>query len=102
MKCSFDVHCMRREYGKERSWSQTLESWRTETRQKSMLGDSMQRKVLRQKMVRALHSQLQMEQSKCLEEIMESETFCGINPKEAKNSKMIFEENPTGLIRQTQ
>ena len=51
----------KKESGKETFWSQTLRSWKTWTRQKSMLKDSMQNKRSRRKMVRILHSRSQME-----------------------------------------
>ena len=37
------------EFGKEIFWSQALRSWKFQARQKSMLGDSMQRRFQRRK-----------------------------------------------------
>ena len=44
LEYSSDMSCMRGESAKETFWSQTLRSWRSWARQKSMLGDSLQRK----------------------------------------------------------
>ena len=44
LEYSSDMHCMRGEFGKEISWSQTLRNWRVWTRQKFMVGDSLQKK----------------------------------------------------------
>ena len=72
------------ESGKERFFvadieSEELEFW---VRQKSMLGDSMQRRLLRRKMVKFSSSQSWMKQSNCLEEIMGSGNppCCGNHP----------------------
>ena len=54
---------------KEIFWSQTLRSWTIQTRQKSMLGDSMERRSSCRKTVNISYSRLQMEQSSCLEGI---------------------------------
>ena len=52
-------------------------------------------------MVNISFSETKMEQQNCLEEIRVSENAPekGTNPKEAKSSEMIFEENRTGLSR---
>ena len=66
---SLDMHCMREAFGREIFW----ESWKIKTRQKSMLGDSMQTRFSRRKMVNISCSQSHMEQLSCLEEIRGSE-----------------------------
>ena len=77
-----------------------LKNWRRWTHQNSTSEDSMQRKCWRRWKVSISHSQSQMEQSKILEEIRiwERPPSSGSAQTEEKN-KIIFEENPQGLLQ---
>ena len=44
LEYSSDMHCSREEFGKEILWLQTLRNWKTWTRQRSILDESMQKK----------------------------------------------------------
>ena len=81
---SMECYCYLRNVQRPTPCSQTLKNWKTWTRQRSTLEESMQKKYQRHKRENISYSQKQMVQQTCQRETTNTENWKGFNRQKQK------------------